>query len=61
MEAVGGDRGCIDKAICTHFPRRAERVDRPLDVDGADRFFGRVAGDHESQVHDDIAAGERVA
>jgi hypothetical protein len=60
VKAVRRDRRGVDEALRPRGGRRAECVQRPLDVDRADRLAARRAGDHERQVHDHVGAGERL-
>src|SRR3712207_7980179 len=46
VEPVGGDRRRVHEALGSRGGRRAERVERPLDVDLADRKSTRLNSSH---------------
>ena len=59
VEAVGGDRRGVDEALRAGRGCGPERVERPFDVDRADRLARTgAAGDHEREVHDDVGVAE---
>jgi hypothetical protein len=61
MEAVRGHRRGVDEPLHAGVASRAEHVQRPIDVDGADRLGVGVARDHEGEVDNDIAAREGLS
>src|SRR4051794_21567643 len=60
VEPVGGDGGRVDEPLRAGVLRRAERVERALDVDLTQRVARGVARDVEREVDDDVGAVERL-